>query len=992
MSLCFRRDFVKGVGLGAAAVVASRAGRPAVVKLNRKDGRVMKPFDCGRPPAVRRARQVVDLHGKLTRLAHLTLSVAVVCGTWACALADELRWQPFEDAPRLALTGRAFTSQPVVLKNPMLSKISEKIYRLPWAPGEAMVLRLRPDTHAVQAFGFWAGPNEFCLIARDGNEWRQVTPGHTKPAAKPELAYFGHRVSGQTVKWTRPPCVLVMGDVAQKHVEAKRVRLWDAGCTEMVLRRGEREIEQGRRFLGWAKKPHPDAKAAVEAAAQAIENTRAQLKRETNGLLDAYMALPEPRYALEVMAYLSRIHHRRGRLKQIGFADAWEAMFYGRPEFGPCVSARKTAQQALWSERPETLAAEARDVFGKDAQFAISITHGLTKFRRDRPFPEALKAHVRMSLARGEHESFQIVVASFGKAISNARVSIEWEGDGPHPGVTFRPVGYVKTRPDPDNLAEYVGWWPDPLMPPAPVDVAPGETQPIWGSVHATMDTATGDHHARLTVLADGMPPLRCELTAHVFDFDLGFTHLPSLLSLRLDSIKRFYKLEEVSQAARRRWYAFCLEYRMNPNNIYATDFIPGEEDLDFCVKRGLNAMVMHARPIRRTTRNSRDNVEVWISDDNKLYREVEGDWALTHDGDGRIVIRELDVTARYVKVHSRLTDKKHEFAIRTLEPGRIVAFEGEREFTGPAGWIGPDDGTKALRYFGATWGAALDHERASIGVDLGQRRHVTKVVLTTGTRLEQVRRFSELAKQHGLGDRAYVYGFDEWADVERYGDIVRTYGILKAAAPGIKACSTVVHPVDPIKGTIDAWCPCLCYNYAGYEEARKRGQEVWYYAGGTPYDPFPTHELLDVPAVEARAFFWVAWRYQYTGWLHWELNVWRHNMEGDKRWPRAPWNPARNGVRNGEVGRIYPGPNVTPLPSVRLENMRDGIEDYDYFWLLNEALRKLPSGDPRRAAGQKLIEESIRTLCRSRADFERDPDRILQIHERLGRAIEDLM
>jgi hypothetical protein len=28
----------------------------------------------------------------------------------------------------------------------------------------------------------------------------------------------------------------------------------------------------------------------------------------------------------------------------------------------------------------------------------------------------------------------------------------------------------------------------------------------------------------------------------------------------------------------------------------------------------------------------------------------------------------------------------------------------------------------------------------------------------------------------------------------------------------------------------------------------------VWYYAGGTPYDPFPTHELLDVPAVEARA------------------------------------------------------------------------------------------------------------------------------------------
>jgi len=113
--------------------------------------------------------------------------------------------------------------------------------------------------------------------------------------------------------------------------------------------------------------------------------------------------------------------------------------------------------------------------------------------------------------------------------------------------------------------------------------------------------------------------------------------------------------------------------------------------------------------------------------------------------------------------------------------------------------------------------------------------------------------------------------------------------------------------------------------------------------------------------------------------------------MEGDKRWPEVPWDPARSGVRNGEVGRMYPGPDATPLPSVRLENMRDGIEDYDYFWLLREAMEKLPAGDARREHYQRLIDESILQLCPSRAHFERDPQKVLEIHRKLGEALEQL-
>jgi len=934
---------------------------------------------------------------RLSLLPYWLLAAAATSVGSVSAGTGNLEWEPFAGPAPLGIVEPAVMSEPIILENPMLRAMLENLYAVPYAPGEAMLLRLRPGQGGVKAFGFWVGPDEFSLLVREGDGWELVTPGHKEKVSRPEIAYFGHEVSGQAVEWTEPARAIVVGGNGPESIRVRRVRLWEAGCTEMVLQRGERELRQAREFLGWAKKPHPAEEAAVERCTEAIQEVRRKLEKRTAGLLDDYMSLPEPRYALEVIAWLVRVYHRNGSLERIGYGESWDTVFYGRREFTPCIDARIAAQEALWSERPETLGAEAKEVFGQDARFAVSITHGLRKFRRDKPFPEPLKRAYRMYLAREEYEPFQVVVASLGEAVRNVRVRVKWEGKGPHPEVTLRPVGYVETKPDPDNFAEYIGWWPDPLMPPGPVDVAAGETQPVWGTVHATNGTAAGEHRGRVIVTAEGMVPLECELVAHVFDFDLGFTHLRSLLSLRLNSIKKFYKLDDVPQDIRRRWYAFCLKYRMNPNNIYEEDYLPGDEDIRFCADRGLSSMVMHVRPLPGGTRNTRESLQVWVSNDNEAFHEVEGDWTVGHDEEGNLVIDGLDETARYFKVHSLIADHEYEFWLRNLKPGQILAYEGEREFTGPAAHVSSEDGTKPLLFTQTPYYHPLDRFRSSLGVDLGRPRYVTRLVLRAGLTaaeaVERVRHFYDVAKVHGLGDRAYVYGFDEWRNTEHYDLIRHSFELLKKRVPGIKACSTVSFPVEPITETIDAWCPGLCYEFAGYKDARKRGQEVWYYSGAAPYAPFPTHELVDVPAVEARAFFWIAWRYQYTGWLHWQLNCWYDNMDGDDRWPEVPWNATHAGrTHNGETGYIYPGPEATPLPSVRLENMRDGIEDYDYFWILNEAVNKLPDGDPRKARGRKLLQESIMTLCPSRAHFERDPERVLAIHRRLGQAIEDLM
>ena len=907
--------------------------------------------------------------------------------------AAELVWTEVVGALPAGLTGPAMESEPLTVGNPLLKLICEKLYPVPWAPGEAILLQPSDEASGLAAFGFWRDAGEYDLLIRQGNRWRHVTPSGSQPAEQPRLAFYGHEVSEQAVEWSGPAKAIAVGFAGSSGVKSARVPLFEAGCSLMVLERGERELRQARDFLGWMNPATPQVVQQVADCQAAIDAARAQLTEQTLGLLDTYQALPEPRYALENLAFFSRLYNRSKGFEKIGDPDVWTRVFYGRPEFKPCIEARKAAQEALWAQRPRTLAQETAQVFGPRATFGASITHGLVKFRKDKPFPEPLRTDYRMILARDEYESFQVVIAALDAPVDRARVDVRWRGPGPHPEVLLRPVGYVETRPDPDNLAEYIGWWPDPLMPPGRLTVAPNETGPFWGTVHALPDTPAGEHEATVTIRAQGHEPVTLTLTAHVLDVNLGFTHLPSLLSLRLASIKSFYKLDEVPQEIKRRWYEFCLQYRMNPNNIYTADFYPEEEDLDFCIERGFNAMVITTPPLRLSTRNNADNIELWVSDDNVTFRQIPRGFTVTHDDGGGLVLDGLDLTARYLKVHSTLADDAYEFAFKTLERDRFVAYDGDQAYTGPAAYVGTEDGTKPLLSFNANWGAALDYKKSSLGVDLGEPRHVTRILLrgAYGNTVEKVRRFYEVAKTHGMGDRAYVYGFDEWADVGRYDAIKETYDELKKAAPGIKACSTVVHPVPPIDQTIDAWCPALCYEYPEYKQARERGQEVWYYEGGCPYDPYPTHELLDVPAVEARAFFWIAWRYQYTGWLHWELNVWSNNVDGDKRWPEVPWNPARSGVRNGEVGRIYPGPDATPLPSVRLENMRDGIEDYDVMWLLREQARKLPEGSQTRLATEKLIDETIRALCPSRAHFERDPQTVLAHHTRLRLALERL-
>jgi len=98
----------------------------------------------------------------------------------------------------------------------------------------------------------------------------------------------------------------------------------------------------------------------------------------------------------------------------------------------------------------------------------------------------------------------------------------------------------------------------------------------------------------------------------------------------------------------------------------------------------------------------------------------------------------------------------------------------------------------------------------------------------------------------------------------------------------------------------------------------------------------------------------------------------------------------------NGDGMLIYPGPDITPVSSIRLEIIRDGIEDYEYLALLSRLVtqsrtlpgRKQPREVLRRAEDLLTVPAE---MSRSMTEFTKDPDMILERRRAIADAIESL-
>src|SRR6267378_4289239 len=116
----------------------------------------------------------------------------------------------------------------------------------------------------------------------------------------------------------------------------------------------------------------------------------------------------------------------------------------------------------------------------------------------------------------------------------------------------------------------------------------------------------------------------------------------------------------------------------------------------------------------------------------------------------------------------------------------------------------------------------------------------------------------------------------------------------------------------------------------------KARGGQCWYYICLDPRGKY-VNRFIDFPSLKVRLLPWVNYRYGLTGYLQWGGNFWTdqpfENVQPD--WGEGFFLPA------GDNAIVSPDPKHEGVfISVRLEVMREGIEDYE---LLTKAARHAP-------------------------------------------------
>lgn len=276
----------------------------------------------------------------------------------------------------------------------------------------------------------------------------------------------------------------------------------------------------------------------------------------------------------------------------------------------------------------------------------------------------------------------------------------------------------------------------------------------------------------------------------------------------------------------------------------------------------------------------------------------------------------------------------------------------------------------------------------------------------------DYVRQIETHLREKGWLEKAYVYWFDE-PEPRDYDFVIEGMQRIKRHAPGIRRMLTE-QPEPPLYGHVDLWCGLTPeWTREKAEERKKAGEEVWWYICTGPRAPY-IGLFIEHPGVEMRLWGWQTWQYGIQGILIWETTWWT----SPTAFPDSlqnPWEDPMSYVSgygvppgtkqfwgNGDGRFLYPprrDPNAQyppavepPSPSVRWENLRDGVEDYEYFVILQKQIERV-----RHKAPASLIAEAERLLqvpehiSRDLTHFTTDPRPLLEHRRKVARMIERL-
>lgn len=277
--------------------------------------------------------------------------------------------------------------------------------------------------------------------------------------------------------------------------------------------------------------------------------------------------------------------------------------------------------------------------------------------------------------------------------------------------------------------------------------------------------------------------------------------------------------------------------------------------------------------------------------------------------------------------------------------------------------------------------------DSSEVGYYLDDSR-VTGFIIPYSDDVARMRKDVERCRSNGWLDKAYFYPLDEPFTAEAYATLKqradRIHSIDRSLqvvspyfrGPDFETDQTIYEHFD---GSLDIWCPNLGFYDAKAMRAKQaKGEEVWWYVCCGPGQPYPNF-FVNYDGVDHRILMWMQKLYDVQGLLYWSTTYWNPNITKDV-WDDVATVKDINPNLYGDGSLFYPGSKVglaQPVSSIRLECIRDGLEDFDYLALLE------------RKVGVARTKDIIRRLVRSRTEYEKSPRRLQLVRRQIARELE---
>lgn len=180
-------------------------------------------------------------------------------------------------------------------------------------------------------------------------------------------------------------------------------------------------------------------------------------------------------------------------------------------------------------------------------------------------------------------------------------------------------------------------------------------------------------------------------------------------------------------------------------------------------------------------------------------------------------------------------------------------------------------------------------------------------------------------------------------------------------------------------RSAVDIWVELpVQYNAATVAQVQAKGNEVWSYNALVQDNYSPKWEIDYAPIDYRIQAGFLSQSLGFTGLLYWRVDLWTVD----------PWTSVNNsgqlasGNYPGEGMLVYPGQDVNysgVVPSIRLKQLREGIEDYEYVAILKTLGR-----------GSWAL-SLVNTIAQNWQNWTQNPDALEAVRRQLGEEIDQM-